>query len=69
MRDRKKDAELAAKLYQQAQQRDRVCPAGDSDGHAVSRAQQFPFADVMQDLVAHWLILRQRRLLLVTGAG
>jgi len=43
------DAEFVAQVQQQAQERDRINPAGNCDANAIARVKQFLAPDMGQD--------------------
>lgn len=57
---REHDAQFRAKFQQHAQERNRVCTAGNGGSHAVARADQTLVADVVENFLAHGVIVRQR---------
>ena len=56
--DKEHNAQLVAQFEQHAQQSNRIRTAGNGDRDAVPRLQQLAFADVLENLFAHGMMVK-----------
>jgi len=60
VRDVQDDAEFGTQFEQNAQQRDGISSAGDRNSDPIARLQQLALTKVVEDLVAHELMVPLR---------